>query len=743
MKLVIVESPGKVKKIQQILGNDYKVEASYGHICDLPVKELGIDIKNNFEPEYVVLTEKAKDIIKHLKDKAKKAEFVYLATDPDREGEAISWHLQNNLGLNKTLKSRITFNEISAKAINKAVSEADYINMNLVDAQQARRVLDRLVGYKVSPVLCKKVRPKLSAGRVQSAALKLICDRENLIKAFVAEEFWTVSTQLTKSKCPPSFRATLATYKEKKLVIPNQTACEKVLAQLDKDNFVVGKVKKSVTYSSPYAPFTTSTLQQDAGNKLKINSKMCMSLAQQLYEGVEVNGEPLPLVTYIRTDSVRVSAEATAQAREFIANKYGAKYIPAKPNFYSSKKSAQDAHEAIRPINLNVTPESIKSSVSRGIYGLYKLIYERFLASCASKAEYDSVAVVVNNGDFGFKASGKTVIFDGYTRIYASDTSDKADEDDNSDGKLPQLNEGDRLNCDKIDHDQRFTKAPSRYTESSFIKLMEENGIGRPSTFSTILQTLYNREYVVREAKNLVPTELGFAVCDYLHKFFPEVVNIEFTADMEGKLDTIEEKGVDWREIVGEFYSPLEEEIKQAQKGDVVVLPDEEVSDVVCEKCGAHMVVKMGRFGKYLACPNYPECKNTKSLKKPAVAVETDVKCEKCGAIMLERESKYGKYLACSNYPTCKNTKSLNDVVAKCPKCGADVVKRVSKKGKVYFTCVNNPKSCDFISWDIPAPIKCKECGGDMVIKDYKNGKKYKCTNKECGHSEDAPSENN
>lgn len=728
MKLVIVESPAKAKTIAKYLGDGYVVDASKGHVVDLPQKTLAIDIKNNYEPSYEII-DSQKDRLKSLAEKVKKADCVYLATDPDREGEAISWHLQNALKLDKTQKNRIMFNEISKKAVQNAIDNPDYINMNLVNAQQARRVLDRLVGYKVSPVLCKKISPRLSAGRVQSSALKIIVDREREIKNFKPEEYWTVTAELLKQKYP-SFKASLNTFNNKKLKISSQSECDNVLSNLNGD-YVVKSVKKSLTTSSPYAPFTTSTLQQDAVNKLKITSKVCMSLAQQLYEGIEIDGEHVALVTYIRTDSVRVSLDAINSARDYLLSVYGEKYVPAKPNYYSSKKAAQDAHEAIRPINVTITPEYIKTKVSKGLYSLYKLIYERFLASQSTKAEYDSVAVIVDCNNYGFKANGKTVRFDGYTRIYNDNKTDESEDN----AKIPPLDENEILKLVDLKHEQKFTKGPLRYTESSIIKTMEENGIGRPSTFSAILTTLYNRNYVIKDGKALLPTDLGFAVTEYMEKYFSDIVDVEFTAGMEDKLDTIEENSADWRKIVDDFYTPMEAKIKEANKSDIVSLPDEP-SNVTCENCGAPMVIKMGRFGKYLACSNYPECKTTKSLKKTAPEIVTDEICELCGGKLVERESRYGKYLACSNYPTCKFTKSISQVVGTCPKCGKDLIKRISKRGKVFYGCSGYP-NCDYVSWDLPAPKKCPTCGSDMVVKDLKSGKKYKCVNKDCGYVEE------
>ena len=735
MRLVIVESPAKAKTIAKYLGGDYKVDASGGHISDLPAKGLGIDIDNNFQPEYVVSTDK-KALIKRLKDESSKAEEVWLATDPDREGEAISWHLQQVLNLDPAAKNRIQFNEISKNAVQNAIKNPRAINMNLVDAQQARRVLDRLVGYKLSPVLCKKIKGKLSAGRVQSAALKILVDREKEIKAFKPEEYWNVTAFLQKTEDKDKnikFKALLAEKNGKKFKLTNKEDTDAVLQDLSGKQFTVANVKKGTSLSNPLPPFTTSTMQQDAVNKLAMPSKTTMMAAQKLYEGIDVKGMGhMALVTYIRTDSVRVSDEASAAAREFLRQNYGEEYVPPKPNVYKSKKNIQDAHEAIRPINLAITPDSLKDKLPKNEYRLYKLIYERFLASQSTAARFDTVSALIRADAYGFKVNGKTTVFDGYQRIYG--TAKEKTEDDAESAKLPELKEGQALKQNDIKAEQKFTKPPARYTESTLIKSMEEDGIGRPSTYSTILATLYKRTYVVKDGKALVPTDLGMVVTDYLEKYFENIVDTEFTANMEEQLDEIEEKGLDWHKVIGDFYAPFQKKLLSAMNSDEKVELGDEVSDVRCEKCGALMVYKTGRFGKYLACPNYPECKNTKSLKEKAPEVVTDIICEKCGGHMVEKTGRYGKYLSCENYPQCDNTRSINKIVGKCPECGGDVVERKSKKGNVFYGCANYPQ-CKFVSWDIPTGEKCPECGQYLVKKTLKNKKTLiKCSNKECGY---------
>ena len=742
MKLVIVESPAKAKTIGKYLGAGYRVDASKGHIWDLPVKTMGIDFANHYEPDLEPRNSDQSQTIDRLRKEVAQAECVYLATDPDREGEAISYHLQCALGLDPNAKNRIMFNEISQKAVNEAIKNPHYINKGLVAAQQARRVLDRLVGYTVSPVLCKKIRNNLSAGRVQSAALRILVDREKEILNFKPEEYWNVSAVLEKPADKPQFKAVLAEQNGKKLKVKNKEQCDQALAVLNSAPYVVRTVKRSVSLSRPQPPFTTSTMQQDAVNKLRMSSAVAMSVAQQLYEGFDIPGMGhFALVTYIRTDSVRVSTDAVAAARARIAAVYGEKYVPSKPNVYATKKQAQDAHEAIRPINIDLTPESIKDKVQRNQYLLYKLIYERFLASQAEKATYNSVNVAIDCGEYGLTASGKTLVFDGFLAIYGeSKGKDKDKEDESGDNAvLPNLNEGDVLNLVKLNHEQKFTKPPARYTEASLIKAMEERGIGRPSTYATIMQTLYKREYVAKDAKALVPTNLGIQVTDYLSQYFGEIVDVDFTAEMEDKLDAIEDGGEPWYNVVDGFYKPLSAKVSTALHGDKVHV-DDEPTDIVCEKCGSPMVIKTGRYGKYLACSNFPACSNMRSLKEKSAPKQTNVVCDVCGAMMLEREGKFGKYLACSNFPQCKNTKPLNEVVAKCPKCGKNVLKKVSKRGKVFYGCEGWPK-CDFVSWDIPTGKLCPECGQPLVYHEYRGKKSIQCSSRTCSYTEAMPDE--
>ena len=729
MDLIIVESPSKAKTISKYLKGKYRVDASGGHVRDLPEKRLGVNIDKNFEPTYVDNPDK-KQVIKRLSEEAAKAEHVYLATDPDREGEAISWHLKNVLKL-KDGKNRIEFNEISPAAVTKALQNPREIDYNLVDAQQARRVLDRLVGYKLSPLLCKRIRSGLSAGRVQSVALRLIVDREREIKAFVPKEYWNVNAELQdKPKEFAPFRALLSEKKGKKYQPSSAEENEKVRAELSQNAYIVREVRKSVAKSHAPAPFTTSTLQQDASNKFGMTSPDVMLVAQHLYEGVDTENEGhIALVTYIRTDSVRVSQEAQAKAREYIAARFGKEYVPEKPNFYATKKGAQDAHECIRPIDLNRTPESMKGTLDKKHYNVYKLIYDRFMASQMSEAQYDSMQIKVTNGDYGFKASGRALRFAGFTAAYQE--AKKEDEEGESGKLLPPVKEGEELDLVRLTSEQKFTKPPLRYTDASLVKAMEEKGIGRPSTYASIISVLTRRKYVTKEGKYMVPTEVAFEITDLLMKYFTDIMDVGFTAKMEDQLDGIEEGGTDWHKIIADFYPPFAEKlIFAANDGD-------EMTDILCEKCGHPMIRKSGRYGKFLACSNYPACSNIKSEGAEVSAT----KCPKCGANMVVKSGKYGKFLACPNYPTCKSTlpygESAQPAVyeGKCPVCGKPTKKLRTKTGKFYYGCSGYP-ACDFRSWDEPTGEKCPECGGALV-KTARGA--IRCSNKDCKYRIPAP----
>ena len=724
MDLIIVESPSKAKTISKYLKGKYRVDASGGHIRDLPASKLGVAIDKNFEPKYVTSPGK-EDVIKRLQEEAGKAEKVYLATDPDREGEAISWHLQTVLGLDANAKNRIEFNEISARAVERALKAPRQIDYNLVNAQQARRVLDRLVGYKLSPFLNNKIQSGLSAGRVQSVALRLVVEREREITAFVPEEYWTITAELQDDAAKHSpFKAALEKYLGKKCKISNKEQADAALDALKKGQYRVESVKKSVTKSHAPAPFTTSTLQQDASNKLNMTAPETMLMAQHLYEGMDVeDGGHVAFVTYIRTDSTRVSEDAQKAALEYIKEKYGEEYVPEKPNYYASKKGAQDAHEAIRPIDLSRTPESVKKLLDKKHYNVYKLIYERFVASQMAEAQYDSMQVSIANGDYGLKASGKAVRFPGYTAVYQDV---KKDDEEETKGLLPPMDEGDVLKELSLKGDQKFTKPPLRYTDASLVKAMEDKGIGRPSTYASIISVLNKRKYVEKEGKYMKPTEVAFRITDLLMQYFTDIMDVGFTADMEEKLDLIEE-GKDWHKLIAEFYPPFEERLKRANTdGD-------EITEIKCEKCGHPMIRKSGRYGKYLACSNYPACSNIVSESEQEIS---DTPCPKCGAMMVVKNGRYGKFLACPNYPSCKTTLPFGEKKEEvfegvCPDCGKPTRRLRSKSGKTYYGCSGYP-DCKFMSWDIPTGEKCPVCG-KPVIKTPKGV--VRCSDKDCAHN--------
>ena len=690
MNLLVIESSGKEATIKKYLGSDWEVFATKGHVRDLPEKSFGLDFKNNFAPQYIVMPDK-EAVVKKLKQKVAKAQNVFLATDPDREGEAIAWHLAYILGYDKDKLCRVQFNEITKDVILSSLNNPRKIDADLVDAQQARRVLDRLVGYKISPILCKKLNQNVSAGRVQSVALKLVVDRENEILNFKPEEFWNISAELFKANNKPNFKALLSLYKGKKIKIKNEQEKDIVLEQLKQNQFVVKNVKKQISKSHAPAPFTTSTMQQDALNKLNMSLKTTTKCAQELYEGVELGAEgKIALVTYIRTDSVRVSEEAQAKAKKYITEKYGADFVPTKPNIYKTKDSAQDAHEAIRPTHLSRTPESIKPFVSNDNYKLYKLIYERFLASQMAEAQYNQVVCDIANGDYTFKVTGKSPKFLGYTVLYQEHKEQK--DDDEKIAKLPSLENGDDLTLINILPEQKFTKPSPRYTEATLVKAMEENGIGRPATYTPTVTILSSRKYVEKEGKYLKPTDLGFKINDLLQKFFKDIMNVNFTADMENILDKIALGNDDWQKVIANFYQTLLPQLKNANLNREPAEPKiYEVSDVPCEKCGAMMVIKEGKYGKFLACPNYPKCKNIQSLT-PVKAVGI---CPKCGKKLLERKSKKGTiYYSCEDYKTCKFMSWDLPLLDTCPKCDCYILLKVTKKGQ--FKHCSNP-DCDYV----------------------------------------------
>ena len=698
-KLVIVESPAKAKTIKKFLGRGYTVEASMGHVRDLPKSQLGVDTENNFEPKYITIRGKG-ELLAKLRKAAKSADQIYLATDPDREGEAISWHLGHILKIDEGTACRIEFNEITKQAVKNAIKSPRPINRELVDSQQARRVLDRVVGYKISPLLWRKIRKGLSAGRVQSVATRIICDREKEIKDFKPEEYWSLqgdfhSEKIAKPGAKSLFEASLYGRKNKKLEPKSQEEMDNILSDLEKASFQVDKIQKSQRKRNAPAPFTTSTLQQEASSKLNFSTKKTMMLAQQLYEGVDIKGEgSLALVTYIRTDSTRVSDEAQKIALSNIESRYGKEYVPSKPNVYKSKKGAQDAHEAIRPTYPEWTPDRLKDLLKRDQLRLYRLIYARFLASQMTPALYDMLTIHISGGDYSFRATGSRKVFSGYTIVYMEENDEGIDEKDID---LPKLEEGEKLKLKEWKPKQHFTQPPPRYTEASLVRGMEDMSIGRPSTYSPTISTILSRGYIEKEGRTLFPTDLGQIVNDLMMEYFPDIMDYQFTADMEEKLDSVEEGKIEWKKIIEDFYGPFSKYLEHADNSIEKIEVEDEVSDVICDKCGSNMVIKMGRFGKFLACPNFPECRNTKAI--------------------------------------------VEEVDAPCPKCNSSIVMRKSKRGRKFYGCEKYPE-CDFVSWDLPVKEKCPDCDSFMVQKSSKAaGTTVKCTNKECGYSKEVEAE--
>lgn len=745
--LVIVESPAKASTIKSYLGAGYKVVASKGHIRDLPKSKLGVDIEDNFKAHYINIRGKG-PLIKELKKEAKASDKIYLAADPDREGEAISWHLAAALDIPISDTKRVSFNEITKAAVKAAIKNPRAINVNLVNAQQARRILDRIVGYKLSPFLWKTIHGGLSAGRVQSVATRIIVEREEEIRAFIPVEYWTIDCKF-KTEKNELFKAKFYGNKDGKLELHNEDEALNVFDSVKNGPFIVSSIKKATRLKNPTAPFITSTLQQEASRKLGFQSQRIMKTAQELYEGVNIgseNGGVQGLITYMRTDSTRVSDEAAQSAKEYILGKFGDRYYPVVPRVYKSKNSAQDAHEAIRPSNINIEPDTIKNSLTPDQYKLYKLIWSRFAASQMVSAELDTVSADILCSGFIFRASGYTVKFNGYLAIYDDTENTTSTETENNTmekAALPELNEGDRITADIIEPNRHFTEPAPRYTEASLIKFLEEKGIGRPSTYTPIITTIITRGYVEREGKALKPTPLGEITTELMKNNFADVVDYEFTAQMEEKLDDIENGMSDVISVLNKFYSGFEQNLIQAEKsvakGDIQI-PIEE-TDIACEKCGRTMVIKSGRYGKFAACPGYPECKNTKPLSPDGSAVDpsklekTDVKCDLCGSDMIMKTGRYGNFLACSKYPECKNTKQLHkETGVLCPVCNGKILIKRSKIS-VFYSC-ENYNTCKFSSWDPPTDEKCPDCGEMLFVKKGKN--QIVCHNKECGYKRDS-----
>jgi DNA topoisomerase-1 len=745
--LVIVESPTKVKTIKKYLGKEYDVRASVGHVKDLPRKRLGVDKARDFKPEYEVIRGKGK-IIKELKAAAAKVDDIYLAPDPDREGEAIAWHVADEIrhtrsGKNKRFH-RVLFHELTRQGIRDAINAPVELDRAKFDSQQARRILDRLVGYELSPLLWKKVKSGLSAGRVQSVAVRIICDREREIQAFRPEEYWSVTARL-KGGTPPEFETKAYSFDGRKVELKKASDADLVVQEIKTAELRVAGVRKKERRKNPFPPFITSTMQQDAARRFGFSAKKTMTLAQRLYEGVELGSEgPVGLITYMRTDSTRVADEAVADARSFITREFGDKYVPSRPRHFKKGKMAQDAHEAIRPTSVMRTPESVANSLGRDEARLYSLIWKRFVASQMSAAVYDQTRIDVSAGRCVLRATGQVMKFPGFTKVYGeSEPAKSVDGKKKSDLLLPGLSEGDRLDLLDVRSKQHFTKPPPRYSEASLIKTLEEKGIGRPSTYASIISTIQSKDYVVMEQKRFRPTELGFIVTDLLTGHFAEIMDYRFTASLEKELDDIEEGTVSWTDTLHKFYRAFAKSLAKAAEEMKSVKSEGVPSGIKCDKCGAEMVIKIGRAGEFLACSGYPACKNTKDFKKDengkVVIVESErdagENCEKCGRPMVIKKGRYGEFMACSGYPECRNTKSIPTGV-RCPRdgCKGWIVQKSSRKGKVFYGCDKYP-ACDFAIWDKPVNEPCPSCGGSFLTERVgQAGVTVKCPDKTCGY---------
>lgn len=741
--LLIVESPTKVKTLSKFLGKEFAIKASIGHVKDLPKNELGVDIENNFKPTYVVIEGKER-VLRELKKAAKNADRVFLAPDPDREGEAIAWHIAEELNGDSEKILRVEFNEITERAVSEALKNPRRLNINLFNAQQARRVLDRLVGYKLSPLLWQKVKRGLSAGRVQSVALRLVVEREREIQAFKPVEYWSITATLEGEE-PPSFEAKLQQIDRKKAEIGDESEAKRIVGDLEDKIFVIKKVETKKKSRSPAPPFITSTLQQEASRKLKFTAKKTMLIAQQLYEGVELGLEgSVGLITYMRTDSVRVATESQEEARSFIIKQFGDEYIPPKPPVYKSKKTAQEAHEAIRPTSVFRTPESIKPYLGRDQYRLYTLIWNRFIASQMKPAQVEQTTMDIETGRYIFRATGTIIRFPGFMSLYIEGVDDSAEEDER---KLPLLKEGDALKVLSIVPRQHFTQPPPRYTEATLVKELEAKGIGRPSTYATILSTIQERKYVEKVESRFRPTELGVLVNDLLVERFSDVMDYNFTAKMEDNLDKVESGRFKWFDIVLDFYKPFDRDLSEAMKSLGRIKPADIPTDEVCEKCGKPMVIKWGRHGRFIACSGFPQCKNKKPLKVQNIEEktqnieiqQTDEICEKCGSQMVLKTGRFGKFLSCSRYPECKSTRPYG-VGIKCPEDDGEIVERRTKKGKVFYSCSNYPR-CKFATWYKPIPRNCPKCiEGVLAEKRTKKEEALVCLKKGCGYKEELES---
>jgi DNA topoisomerase-1 len=732
--LVVVESPAKVKTLEKFLGGDYVVKASVGHIKDLPEGELGVDLEKNFQPQYVTISGKAK-VIRELKKASKGVKNIYLGPDPDREGEAIAWHIAEEIGNGDKNIYRVLFNEITKKAVLDAIHHPGKLQQSKYEAQQARRILDRLVGYQVSPVLWEKVRRGLSAGRVQSVAVRIVCEREREIQDFVSEEYWSLTATLKGKDSPVSFDAKLTKWKGKKVKMANEAEALAIQKTLESAPYSISKIVQQEKQRHPFPPFITSRLQQEAYRKLSFPAKKTMWIAQKLYEGVDLG--PLGtvgLITYMRTDSVRVSTEAIQQVRGWIKGRFGDSYLPPKPNVYKSRRGAQEAHEAIRPTSIDLEPDQVKSYLDKDQGALYKLIWDRFVASQMPSADFLQTTVEIRADNGVFTAVGTVPVFQGFMALYMEGEDNQ--ENGNGEKKLPSLSEGEVLELLGLTPKQHFTQPPYRFSEATLIKELEEKGIGRPSTYAAILGTIKEKEYVRLEKGKFFPTELGCLVNDLLVVNFPDIFDIEFTAQMEENLDQIEEGEKDCVETLKEFYLPFEKDLEMAKISMRDVKRELIPTDAVCERCGSKMVKRWGKRGYFLACSTYPECRYTREVEGNGEnQVETEAKCEKCGSPMVIKNGKFGRFLACSNYPTCKFTRSL-DTGVRCPQEGCDglIVERKTRKGRTFYSCANYP-NCTYALWDKPIPEKCPQCGFPILVeKQGKGGVSKRCPQKECGY---------
>ncbi len=735
--LVIVESPTKTKTLKRFLGNGFDIQATLGHIKDLPKRKLGVDIENGFAPDYEIISGKNK-IIERLKKSAKSATNIYLAVDPDREGEAIAQHVAEVLENDRDKIKRAVFNEITEKAVKESISAAGNIDQNKVYAQQARRILDRIVGYKVSPLLWKTISRRLSAGRVQSVALRLICKREDEIEAFKPEEFWSVTSEF---KCKNGkFAAKLQKIDNRNFKIGNEKESSSIVDEVKAENFEISKLKKDRKTRNPYPPFITSTIQQDAARRLGFSAKKTMRVAQSLYEGVELGDSgSVGLITYMRTDSVRLAEEALAGARNIISGIYGDDYLPPKARRFKNKNKAQDAHEAIRPTYLEYSPQEIKKFLTRDQFRLYSLIWARFMASQMAPAKIAQTSIDCTGGRFLFRATGSRVAFDGFLKVY-EDIKEKNGNGDSETQDMPEVTEGEPLKTLSVTPKQHFTKPPPRYTEASLVKELESQGIGRPSTYAQIIDTLASRKYTDIENKRFFPTELGRVVNKVLTKNFDRIFNVQFTAEMENELDKIEYGTHEWRQVLEEFYEPFLKNLKEVeQRRDEIKKETTKAAGIKCDKCGAEMVEKWGSHGKFLACSAYPDCKNTKPIEGDENNKPIGEKCPECGSDLVAKNGRFGKFIACSNYPKCKFTKSFSTGV-KCPEenCDGEIVERRSRRGKVFYSCSNYP-DCKFAAWNKPVPKTCPQCGNSFMVEKHSKAKGSYLACLRCKHKENMP----